>query len=81
MIKEELQDELDETAKAVSKGIDKMEAIIDSIPDNNEDSELSEVRIHLVEANEMISQGADELALAIFTMEDERDQREGEDYE
>ena len=73
MDKDQLQDELDDAAKALSKGINIIEAMLEAIPNNNVDSKLRQVRSYLVEANQMINNGADELSLAIFELEEDND--------
>ena len=74
-----LEDELDEVAKAFSVALNKLEIAIESIPNNNDDGELRYVRNRLVEADQQITNGADELGLAIIHLEDEREKEE--DYE
>ena len=79
MNKLKLEDELDEVAKALSVALNKLEIAIEGIPKNNDDGELRYVRNRLVEADQMITNGADELGIAIIHLEDEREKEE--DYE
>ena len=79
MNKLKLEDELDEVAKALSVALNKLEIAIEGIPNNNDDGELRYVRNRLVEADQMITNGADELGLAIIHLEDEREKEEDDD--
>ena len=69
MNKQKLEDDLYEVVKAISKGVVLMKAIIDSIPENNNDSELRYVENRIVKANMIINEGSEDIALAIFHLE------------